>query len=91
MGQTIPGGQYADADGKGYHDAWGNKIDALGGKQLEKAIEEQAKLSPEELAAQSRQQQAQLAAEDAEKAASKAAADAKAAAREASIRGSKRK
>ena len=87
MTQTIPGGQYRDADGKGFHDAWGNKVDPLGNKQLEKAIEEQAKLSPEELAAQSRQQQAQLAAEEAELRATKAKDEAKAATKEAALHG----
>jgi hypothetical protein len=26
MGETVKGGKYADADGKGFHDAWGNKV-----------------------------------------------------------------
>lgn len=26
MNETIPGGKYANADGSGFHDAWGNPV-----------------------------------------------------------------
>lgn len=79
MGQTVPGGYYADDDGKGFHDAWGRKVEEVSDKALAKAKEEHAALTPDQDELLRMQAQAQRNAQTAQEAADRAAKDAKAA------------
>lgn len=42
MSEGIKGGKYADADGKGFHDAWGNKVGSTENKAAVAASEPEA-------------------------------------------------